>query len=135
MFLHCRLYDGLRRNILAKIQHIIAVVFQKDLDDIFSNIMNISLYRCQDDGPLLLLLLSAGIHLLFDYLKGALCCLCAHQKLRQEHGSLLKALSDHIQCRDDLAVDHIQCVLNRQQFLCRMHSLILQSFHNTGMQV
>ena len=69
--------------------------------------MNIPLYRSQDDGSLLLLLLTAGIHLLFDDLKRAFRCLRAHQKLRQEHGAFLKTFSHDIECRDDLAVDDI----------------------------
>ena len=124
MLLHGCLYNGLRRNILAQIQHIIAVVFQKHLHNILSDVVNITLNSSQNDLTFLLLLLTTGIQLFLDNPKSALCRLRAHQKLRQEHGPLLKALSHYIQCRNDLAVDDLQGILDFQQFLCRLHRLV-----------
>ncbi len=71
----------------------------------------------------------------FDHLKRALCRLCAHQKLWQEHGTLLKSFSHDIQRRNDLAVDDVQGILGIQQFPCRLHSLVFKPFHNAGMQI
>ena len=46
--------DLFRRNVFSQIQNIIAVVFQKNPDNILSNIMNIAFNSRQDDFSLLL---------------------------------------------------------------------------------
>lgn len=43
-----------RRNVFSQIQNIIAVVFQKNPDNILSNIMNIAFNSRQDDFSILL---------------------------------------------------------------------------------
>lgn len=44
-----RVRHQLARNIPSQIQHRIAVVFQQYPDDVLADVVNVALYRCQDD--------------------------------------------------------------------------------------
>ena len=61
MFFYCRLHDQLRWNVLSEIENIVTVILKQNLDDIFSDVVNIALYGCKDDRSLLLLLLCLAL--------------------------------------------------------------------------
>ena len=71
-------YYCLRRNIFSKIDHIVAVVFQKNLYDVLSNVMDIAFDSCKDNGTFLFLGLSAACHGIFDHFKGCFGCFRTH---------------------------------------------------------
>ena len=110
MLLHRRFHDGLRRHIAPQIHHVKTVVFQKDLHNILSDIVNIAFDCGEDHFSLLLLDLTAGLHGIFHDGEGCFRRLRAHQKLRKEHRSCLKAFSHFIESRNHIRVDKIQGV-------------------------
>ena len=69
--------------------------------------MDVALDRGQDDPAFYFL----GLPLqgLLHHFEGRLGSLRAHEELRQEHRSLLKAFAHLIQRRDQFPVDQIQC--------------------------
>ena len=88
--------------------------------------MDIAFYRCKYDGSLFLLYLALGVHLCLDDLKGYFCRFRAHEKLREEDGSLLKSLSYPVQGRNHLVIDDCQGFLFLQKRGDRLMGRILQ---------
>ena len=70
--------------------------------------MDIPLNRSKDNDSFFLLAPAGLFHFCLNDLKRAFGCLGAHQKLGQEYGSLLKALSHPVQSRNHLCIDHFQ---------------------------
>ena len=108
-------HHRLHRHITAEVDHLKAVVFQNDLDDVLADIMHIALDSCQHDaslaGAALALFGDGGL----DLLKGALGGAGGLQQLRQEESSLLVLHAHDIQRRDQGFIHHFQRLLFRQK--------------------
>ena len=45
VFFHCSFYNDLRRYIFSKIDNLERIVLQQNLYDVFSDVVNVTLYR------------------------------------------------------------------------------------------
>ena len=108
-------HHRLHRHITAQVDHLKAVVFQDDLDDVLADVVHIALDGGQHDAAL------AGTALAFfgngglDLLKGALGGAGRLQQLGQEQGALLVLRAHNVQRRDQRFVHHVQRLLCFQQ--------------------
>ena len=123
-------HHRLHRHITAQVDHLKAVVFQNDLDDVLADVVHVALDGGQHDAAL------AGAALAFlgndilDLLKGALGSTCGLQQLRQEQRALLVLCAHDVQRRDQCFVHHFQRLLFGQQCLGLGGSITLQAlFH------
>ena len=123
LFCYC-----LRRYIFSKIDHIISIVFQKNLNNILSDIVDISLNCCNYNSALLLLVAALCLHKFLYGSKTSLCSLGTHQKLWQKHGSFLEALSYNIKCRHKLCIDDFKRLLFFKHLLCHLIGWFLKTF-------
>ena len=100
------LHNGLRRHVLAQVQHPEAVALQQDLHDVLADVVNVPLHRGQHDlgGTVAL----RGGQILLQDLEGLLRRLGAHEQLGQEELALLKGLAHLVQGGDQLAVDDVE---------------------------
>ena len=108
-------HHRLQRYVPAKVQHLKAVVFQNDPDDVLANVVHIALDGGKDDTPLAgaaLALLGNGS---FDLLKGALGGAGSLQQLRQEQGAFFVLGTHDVQSGDQGFVHHFQRLLFCQQ--------------------
>ena len=95
-------------NVAAQVEHVIAVIFQNNADDVLADIMYIALDRGNDDLAFAALGLTRGCNLGFNGFKSGLGSGGSLQKLRQEHGPLLKAVAHGVQRGNQRSIDHIQ---------------------------
>ena len=72
-----------RRDVLAQVQHLKAVGFQHDADNIFADVVNIALHCSQHDTSLLMYGLSPRCQRRLDRQESTLRGVRAHQQLRQ----------------------------------------------------
>ena len=96
--------------------------------------MNVALHGRKDNGTLLFLLNALFRKVLLDALKRFLRCVCAHEKLRQEHRVFLKALPHFVERRDKLTVDDFQRRRRFQHLIRQLSRLLAQAFHNGAVQ-
>ena len=106
--------NALGRYIAAKVEHIVAVVFENDAHDIFADIMYIPLDGGDNDLALAALCLAGSGDLCLDGFKGGLGSGGGLQQLRQKNGAFFKAIAHHVQRRDQRGVDNVQRVTHRQ---------------------
>ena len=129
-------HHRLHRYVPAKVQHLEAVVFQNDPDDVLADVMYITLDGGKDDaslaGAALALLGNGGL----DLLKGALGGAGSLQQLRQEQGAFFVLGTHDVQSGDQRLVHHLQRLLFRQQGTGMGGSVTLQAlfhrFHQGG---
>ena len=104
------LYDPLGRYISAQVNDREPVVFQDDLDDVFADVVDISMHSGKNDAfgierLMGAVLLRVGRQETFDFFKACLCRLCGLNHLRQKDFPAFKLLSHQIQSRNQPLVD------------------------------
>jgi len=126
---------GLNGYVTSQIDDAIAVILYNSFHDILTDIVNISLYRRNDDLTLGNRSGSLLGHLGADDLKGLLCCACRVDELGQEDFSALKASADHVQCWNEQFIDNIQFRLaRRKQIDSQTACFVLESLLNRTRQ-
>ena len=75
--------DVINEEIIPALDHVgkgfeKGTVFQKNLYDVLSNVMDIAFDSCKDNGTFLFLGLSAACHGIFDHFKGCFGCFRTH---------------------------------------------------------
>ena len=115
-------------DILAQINDLITIVVQQHLDDVFTDIMDISLDCGQDDFfPLSLRRIRVGAfpHGRTHRFKGRFGGIGAHQQLRKKQLSAFKILTHLIQGRNHFLVDNGKgrrvCQLLSGSLRCAVH--------------
>ena len=118
LVLYHGLYDFLRRYVLSKVDHIVAVIFQQYLHNVFADVVDIAFDRRQHN--LILFDTRCGrfhtVQFCPHYFESGFSCIRAHQQLRKEEFPCFKILADAIQCGDQRFVDDRKRLF-RQQFL------------------
>ena len=101
--LFCRGNDHLGSNVSAKIDHGVTVIFKHDLDNVFANIVNVTLNGGNDH----LFLFSHRLtlwHCRFHGFKGGFGGICRGKKLRQEGLARFKSAPHLVKCGDNILV-------------------------------
>ena len=110
-------HHRLHRHITAQVDHLKAVVFQNDLDDVLADVVHVALDGGQHDAALAGAALALLGNDVLDLLKSALGSTCGLQQLRQEQRALLVLGTHDVQRRDQCFVHHFQRLLFGQQCL------------------
>ena len=123
-------HHRLHRNITAQVDHLKAVVFQNDLDDVLADVVHVALDGGQHDAALAGAALALLGNDVLDLLKSALGSTRGLQQLRQEQRALLVLGAHDVQRRDQRFVHHFQRLLFGQQCLGLGGGIALQAlFH------
>ena len=108
MFLFDRIHHQLRFHILAEVDHIVIVVLQQHFHDILADIVNIAFDGGEHDLSFFDRLLPHLAEVAANRFKPFFGRIRAHQQLRQEDGSVFKALAHLVQCRYQMLLNNIQ---------------------------
>ena len=101
-----RLNQLLRRHLDAEVHHSIPVVAQNDLDQVLADIMDVALYRGQNDlAPRRTLAL---LHELLEMIDGSLHRLCRLQHLGDNKFVVIEEASNLAHSSHQRTVDHIE---------------------------
>ena len=98
--------NRLCRHIATQIIHFIAVVLHEHLHDVLADVVNIALHGRENHTAAFLP--SGTAHRALNDLKGCLCRLGRHEKLRQEERPLFKALAHHIEGGNELLIHNVE---------------------------
>ena len=123
--------DELRVNVLAQIDHGVAVVVEQNLDDVLADVVDIALDRRHNDFALADALLSALAQVLFDYVKARLRGVRALDKLGQEDFILLKIRAHFVECRNEHFVYNFHRVVIFEELFRRRSALVFKSAVNS----
>ena len=102
------LHDGFRRHVLAEVDDVVAVVFEQDLHDVLSDVVDVALHGREDDAALRLL--RAASHGFLHDGEGGLGGFRGHEELREEDGAFFEALTDDVECRHEVLVYDVERV-------------------------
>ena len=102
------LYDTLGVNVAPEVEHVIAVVFEDDTDNVLADVMHVALDCGNDDLALAALRLAGGGNFGLDGLERSLRGGGGLQKLRQEYRAFLKTVAYGVQCGNQRDIHYVQ---------------------------